>query len=439
VAGGQIGLILAGGAARGAYEVGVVVHILTEVARDIGRPIPFDILCGTSVGAINACTLAAHAEEPIRRGDMLVKQWTSLRLDQVARPSRSEIMSLIGGLVGRKRSPPGPGEVRRGGLLDARGIETVVRQAISPDGIRRNLEAGRIKALTVSTTDVASGRTVVFLQRKEPGLPPWSHDPTITVTPTQISAEHALASAAVPLLFPAVRIDGEFYCDGGLRQNVPLSPARRLGADGLIVVNPRFIAPEAPSPEVAHQRERDYPGPFFLFGKALNALLLDRIDADIDRLHRINVILEAGMRRFGPNFVEEINKELGDKGRLHQLKRLRVVHIRASQDIGEMAAAYARSPEFRGRASSMIGKLIRRISEWEGAGEADLLSYILFDGEFSARLIELGRNDARARHAELCAFFEEMISGRPALGEHVDEPGEKGDKKDARAKALGPK
>ena len=136
--------------------------------------------------------------------------------------------------------------MRRGGLLDPRGIEAIVRQAISPDGIRRNLEAGRIKALTVSTTDVASGRTVIFLQRKEPGLPPWGHDPTITVRAARISAEHALASAAVPLLFPAVRIDGDYYCDGGLRQNVPLSPARRLGADGLIVVNPRYIPAEGP-------------------------------------------------------------------------------------------------------------------------------------------------------------------------------------------------
>jgi len=389
------------------------------VAKDIGRPVPLDILCGTSVGAINACTLAAHAEEPARRAEVLVQQWTGLRLDQVARPSRSEILGLIGGLVGRKRSPPGPGEVRRGGLLDPRGIEAIVRQAIVPDGIRRNLAAGHLHALTVSTTDVASGRTIIFLQRKDPALPEWSHDPTISVRTAQISAEHALASAAVPLLFPAVRIDGNFYCDGGLRQNVPLSPARRLGADGLIVVNPRFIPPDSPPPEVARERERDYPGPFFLFGKALNALLLDRIDADIDRLNRINLILEAGVRRFGPHFVTELNRELGGQRRVRGLKRLRVVHIRASEDIGTMAAAYAKTPEFAQRATGTIGKIIRRISEWEGAGDADLLSYILFDGEFSARLIELGRNDARARHSELCAFFEALAPKgalRPSAG-----------------------
>jgi NTE family protein len=407
---GLVALVLAGGAARGAYEVGVVKHILTEVGKDLGRQVPFDILCGTSVGAINACTLAAHAEEPVRRGELLVRQWTALRLEQVAKPSRSEILGLVGGLVGRKRPAPGPGEVRRGGLLDPRGIETIVRQAIAPDGIRRNLEAGNLKALTVSTTDVASGRTVIFIQRKEPGLPPWGRDPTLSVRAAQISAEHALASAAVPLLFPAVRIAGEFYCDGGLRQNVPLSPARRLGADGLIVVNPRYIPAEAPPPELARERERDYPGPFFLFGKALNALLLDRIDADIDRLNRINRILEAGVRRYGPGFVEQLNQELGIHGTLTGLKRLRVVHIRASQDIGMMAAKYARSPEFAARASGMIGKIVRRISEWEGAGEADLLSYILFDGEFAARLIELGESDARARHSELCSFFEDLTT-----------------------------
>jgi NTE family protein len=405
---GLVALILAGGAARGAYEVGVVMHILTEVAKDIGRPVPFDILCGTSVGAINACTLAAHADQPVRRGELLARTWTSLRLDQVAKPSRGEFLSLVGGLLGRKRSPPGPGEVRRGGLLDPRGIEALIRRAISPGGIRRNLESGLITAVTVSTTDVASGRTVIFLQRKDPGMPQWSRDPTVSVRPAQISAEHALASAAVPLLFPAVRIDGEFFCDGGLRQNVPLSPARRLGADGLIVVNPRFIPPEPPTEAVARVNETDYPGPFFLFGKALNALLLDRIDADIDRLQRINLILEAGTRRYGPDFVDEINKQLDDQRRIRGLKRLRIVHIRASQDIGSMAAAFARSPEFGKRASGVIGKLIRRISEWEGAGEADLLSYILFDGEFSARLLDLGKSDARERHAELCAFFDEL-------------------------------
>jgi NTE family protein len=408
-----VALILAGGAARGAYEVGVVQYILGQVAKDLGRDLPIDILCGTSVGAINACMLAAHAHEPAMRADKLAHTWKDLKLDQVARPSRTELFGLFGGLLGRKRPPPEPGAQRRGGLFDPRGVELIVRRGMHPGAIRRNLQSRRLSALTVSTTNVGSGKTVIFVERSEPGLPPWNQDPTIVVRAAEITAEHALASAAVPPLFPAVRLEGDFYCDGGLRQNVPLSPARRLGADGLIVVNPRHIPDEPLIPKIAaaDENEADYPGPFFLLGKALNALLLDRIDNDIDRLNRINIILEAGTRRFGPKFVDELNQELGTKGRLRGFRPLRVVHIRASQDIGLMAAEYARSPEFASRSSGVMGRLIRRLGEW-GAGEADFLSYILFDGEFSARLIELGHNDARSRHDELCTFFDALAPAR---------------------------
>src|SRR6202012_3500397 len=99
----------------------------------------------------------------------------------------------------------------------------------------------RLAAMSISTTHVASGRTVVFVQRRDGGLPRWGSDPTMIAHAASIRAEHVLASAAVPFLFPAVEIDGEFYCDGGLRQNGPLSPARSLGADGVIVVKPRYI------------------------------------------------------------------------------------------------------------------------------------------------------------------------------------------------------
>src|SRR5580704_2502380 len=218
-----------------------------------------------------------------------------------------------------------------------------------------------------------------------------------------------MASAAVPLLFPAVEIDGEYYCDGGLRQNVPLSPARRLGADGMIVVNPRFIssAPNAPVEGLVPSERvaAGYPGLLFLAGKALNALLLDRIDNDLDRLQRINAILDAGTRRFGPGFVSELNRATSESGPPSGVRRLRIVHVRASMDIGAMAGEYVRSPAFSKRNPGLLGRALRRISEWQGEGEADLLSCMLFDGGFAAELIELGRRDAEARHEELCAYF----------------------------------
>jgi NTE family protein len=226
----------------------------------------------------------------------------------------------------------------------------------------------------------------------------------------RIRADHVLASAAVPLLFPAVDIDGEFYCDGGLRQNVPLSPARRLGAEGLIVVNPRYIQEDRspPSSEVAEAREREFPDPLFVFGKAMNALLLDRIENDIRRLEKLNAVLAAGERRFGPGFGALLNEELGRSGE-SVLRPLDVVYIRASEDIGVLAAQYVKSPEFAKRVQGLIGRGLRRIGE--GENEADLLSYVLFDGAFAGRLIEIGRSDARARHDELATFFAKRLAG----------------------------
>ncbi len=395
-------MVLAGGAARGAYEVGVVDYVLKDVSRAIGREARIDILCGTSAGAINACFLAAHADAPIARADRLRARWLELRIEEVVRPSTTEIFGMIGGLFGRKRKPPGPSDERRGGLLDPAGIERIVSGQIPFERIGEHMKAGRLCGLTVSTTHVASGRTVVFVERKEPGLPSWSRDPTMTARATDIGAEHALASAGVPFLFPAVRIEGEFYCDGGLRQNVPLSPARRLGADGLIVVNPRYIGPP-PDLDAAVNNEAEYPAPFALLGKALNALLLDRIENDIDRLNRINAILAAGTRRFGPPFLEAVNEQMGEGGAPGGLRQLRIVHVRASEDIGRLSAEHVRTPEFVARTPAWISRVLRRIGE--GAGEADLLSYLLFDGAFAAKLIELGRHDAKQQHDALCEFF----------------------------------
>ncbi|MBI4509410.1 MAG: patatin-like phospholipase family protein [Deltaproteobacteria bacterium] len=391
-------LVLAGGAARGAYEVGVIQYLFEDVSHDLGRDVPLDILCGTSVGAINACALAAMADDP-RRVQRMIKHWTELRVGDVVRADPRAMLAMVRGLFGSKNG--GDEHARRGGILDPAGLTRIIASSVPFNNIDENLRAGRIHALTVSTTHVATGRTVVFVQRADPGLPEWSHDPTIIPRATRIRAEHALASAAIPFLFPAVRIDGEFHCDGGLRQNVPLSPARRLGASGLIVINPRHVTPAVEAPIDHHA---PFPGPLFLLGKTMNALLLDRIDNDMDRLDRITSILDAGERAYGPGFVDKINEELGyprGKG----IRPLRTVLIRASQDIGRLSADFVRSVGFRKRARGLVGRFIRTLADGDPSREADLLSYLLFDGEFARQLIELGRADARAHHAELCASF----------------------------------
>jgi NTE family protein len=190
---------------------------------------------------------------------------------------------------------------------------------------------------------------------------------------------------------------------------VPLSPARRLGAEGLIVVNPRHIAPATPRDALSN--EEHYPGPLFLLGKAINALLLDRIDNDIDRLHRINAILEAGLHRYGPGFVDAINSELSANDRISNIRPLEVVHIRASRDIGKAAGDYVRSRTFEASAPRAVVRLLRRVADWEGPTEADLTSYLLFDGPYARILVDMATSDARARHDALCTFFENRIRG----------------------------
>jgi NTE family protein len=400
----RLALVLAGGAARGAYEVGVVDYITREVSRSIGRDVRFDILCGTSVGALNACGMAAYAHEGKAATARLIDVWTTLKIHELVQTDVRGMVGIGARLLGRGRLlSPSDVAVRESGILDASGLEKLIERSVPFANITRNVDAGHLESLTVSTTHVASGKTVVYVQRKGLTIPHWSLDPTIIPRAVAIGAQHALASAAIPILFRAVRLGNEYHCDGGLRQNVPLSPARRLGADSVIVVNPRHIdeAGLAGDPET----EEDFPGPFFLLGKTLNALLLDRIDTDLARLESINRILEAGTKAYGEEFVANLNRALGH-GDGRGMKKMNALLVRSTDDIGKFAAEFVQSASFS-RVGGMTGRLLRHIAERGNArNESDLLSYLLFDGEFAGALIELGRKDARARHEELCAFVE---------------------------------
>ncbi|WP_394850785.1 patatin-like phospholipase family protein [Pendulispora brunnea] len=389
----RVALILAGGAARGAYEVGVVAYLLQEVSRALGRDVPLDILCGTSVGALNVAGLAAYADEPRDRAQRLVDVWRELRVGDL-------VKSDLRGLLAGSRA-----------LLDTSGLEKLVADKIPFARIGDNLARGMLTAVTISTTHVASGKTIVFVQRGEPGLMAWGHEPTLEPRAAILTEHHALASAAIPILFRPVLIDGQYYCDGGLRQNVPLSPARRLGADGLLIVNPRYIRQNGRD---ATAEEEPRPGPLLLFGKALNSLLLDRLDTDLARLEGINRLLSAGTRRFGPGFVDAINEELG-RTAPPKIRPLSTILVRASEDIGKMSVEFVRSPKFQGRVGGPLARVMRRLAEAGGDSESDLLSYVLFDGEFASELIDLGWLDAKARHDELCAFFESMWTPRDSL------------------------
>jgi NTE family protein len=210
-------------------------------------------------------------------------------------------------------------------------------------------------------------------------------------------ADHLLASAAIPLVLPPVRIHGRLYCDGSLRQHVPLSPALHLGAARLVVVTTQTAAPSL-GPLLGEEREAAYPAPLYMMGKALGALTLDRMDEDLDRLEQLNRLVAAGEGSFGPGFLPRLNHALGEKD---ALRRVESAVVRPSEDIGRLAADFVRSPHFRSRTGDLVGRLFAQMAEGETAHDAELLSHLLFDGRFALELIALGRADARTREEEL--------------------------------------
>jgi NTE family protein len=238
-----VGFVLAGGGSRGAYEAGIIQYLRVDLPRRLGRHVPIDIVTGTSVGAINAAFLAATMDDPASQAHRLVGHWRSLRMEEMIGLRALDLMKSTRVLLGGEPPPPAPGAYRYGGILDTAGLERFVVKNIPWHGIDRNLRSRALHAISVSATHVGTGHTNVFLSTADPAPAEWSRDPFVRHRPARIGPRHVLASAAIPLLFPSVKIGESFYVDGGLRQNTPMSPAIRLGADRMVLVSLRYVAP----------------------------------------------------------------------------------------------------------------------------------------------------------------------------------------------------
>jgi len=401
-------LVFSGGGARGAYEVGVVHYIIDELPKRLGHPVAFDLYCGTSVGAVHACFLAATAEHDENRGSRLVDFWKQMRIETILPLSASDLLRLPRRLLGIRRTAEafrkGKAPERLYGLLNTEYLEQLVIRTIPWRGIRDNIRRGLVEAVCIAATQIASGRVAVFVENRDHRLPSWTRDPTIVPRPTRILPTHALASAAIPVLFPAVRIGRTYYADGGLRLNTPLAPAIRLGADRVLVVALRQNIGMAHQIAVDEGRIEDYANPTFLFGKMLNALLLDHLESDLSRMHVMNEILRDGTSAFGSDFVERIN-EVSEQRRGQRFRQIEDLVIRPSQDLGILAGEVLSSMPGDSSRSPLLRLAMRNLESRHHSAEADLLSYLLFDGEFLGPLAELGYNDARRREDELAAFF----------------------------------
>jgi len=391
----RVAVILSGGGARGAYEVGVLWYVFGELTRILGAPPKVDVLCGTSVGAINASFLAAHLGDPVLGMRRLVELWSDLELTRVLGFSLRQVVTLPRVLLGG-----GEGY----GLFDVRPMAELVQREISWRAVSRCLRKRMLRALTVSCTEVSTGRTVVFMQTSPDLTIPSASPPRTLFRADRIGPHHALASAAIPLLFPPVRVDGELYLDGGLRQNTPIAPALRLGATHIFAIGSSREVEGRVVREAGHQEHARAPGAAFLLGKVLNAFLLDHVDVDIELLTRINSVIVDGTAAYGSGFVEALSAEAKRRS-AQEYRYVNCVRVRPSEDIGKLANEHLKRGRLRG--DPILTKRLFSVLDLGVSAEADLASYLLFDGPFCRRLIEMGRADAQARRDELVAFFRD--------------------------------
>ena len=383
----ETALVLSGGGARGAYEAGVVQGIVEVLGLGPGDRAPFRIFAGSSVGAINVAFLAAHAD----RGDMAAAQlgdvWRSLRLPTHLRLAGGGALAMLRGAWRRS-------------LLDASPLERLVADAIPWGRLHVNVDRGTVQALVVTALRVANGRTTMFAQLNDETRFRPSRDPRRAAMPTRIGADHVLASAAIPLVFPPRRIDGGWFCDGGVRFNTPMAPAIRSGAQRLVVVSllHRDVG-------VADRPEGDRPPNLaFLAGKVLNALLLDPIAYDLHVLQRFNGLLETLESTLD---ADELARLSSETRRLRGMayRRLDTLVFQPSVDLGEVAGAHLRQRHGKAQLGWIGEALLRRAAARDATWEDDLASYVLFDRDFADELVTVGRRDVLAKKDEVRAFF----------------------------------
>ncbi len=398
----RIGLVCSGGGARGAYEAGVIRYLREELPASARANVRFDVLAGTSVGASTACFLAATMHIPDEQGRALAGLWTGLSLEKVFRVEGESLYSVSRKIWRATRANERPEGWRLYDLFHPEPIENIVRHAIDWPRIAANLARGLCSAVSVSATRIRDGKTVIFIQRREAGLPRWSRDPYQQPVEVVLGPEHALASGAIPLLFRSARVGDEYYCDGFVRQNTPLSPALRLGADRVLILSlrhkPKTVVDEPP-------RHEPMPTTTKIIGKVLTALMVDRTEYDLDRLRRLNEMLESGRRAYGDDFVARMNDTL-EQVRGQPYRVVRDLVVRPSRDLAELARPHLEKFAKKEKTHALPTRLLHRLSGSNLFTQAELGSYLLFDAGYANDLIALAMEDAHARREQLIEFFD---------------------------------
>jgi NTE family protein len=382
----KTGLVLTGGGARAAYQVGVldgVSSILHEAGWQPERN-PYDIICGTSAGALNATALACHADNFAEGLAMVLRVWEHFAVDQVYRADSLGVMrsgakwlSLLsfGWLLRKWRAHP------PNALLDNTPLVTLLNRMLNFPRLDAALVEGTLHALAVTASSYTAGKHITFFQ-SEAEIEPWERSQRIALR-SQIGVEHLLASSAIPLIFPATPIycNGrrEYFGDGSMRQLAPISPAIHLGADKVLVIGAGRLN------EQVHDTSEfaQYPSLAQIAGHALSSIFLDSLAVDIERMTRVNLTLSV--------LTEEQRMRTA-------LRPIDMLIIAPSERLDEIASRHVCS----------LPRPIRMLLGGIGATEvrgAALASYLLFEASYTGELIQLGRKDALARRPDVLAFF----------------------------------
>lgn len=375
----KIGLILTGGGARAAYQVGVLKAI-AEFLPYRSR-MPFDVVCGTSAGALNAVTLVVNARHFRKGVRYLHNIWNNAHIHEIYRSDVIGVAANSGRwLMGLVLSVLGSSRYNRVSLLDNRPMRTFLERTLPCELIQQNIDDGLVHAVSVTASGYGSGHSVTFYQGA-PDIKPWKRARRLGV-PTQISTQHMLASSAIPFMFPAVHVNREFFGDGSMRQIAPISSALHLGAERVLVVG----VGHDPLEEGQKRSKIDsYPSLAEIAGHALDSIFIDGLEVDLERLHRINRTI--GM----------IPEEL--RGNVN-LQHVEALVITPSQPLEKVAERHIANLPWT------IRLLLRLVGVMRGSG-ANLVSYLLFDRHYCRALIDLGYQDALKRRDEILSFLEQ--------------------------------
>jgi NTE family protein len=390
----MLGLVMTAGGARGAYQVGVLKRV-AELPALRGRPCPFAIVAGASAGAINGSLLAAYGGRFSEATRALARIWSELCVDQVFRTDVTALARcavslgrdfVLGGLVG---------DTLTRGFFDTSPLEGLLKAALPPRGIEEGIRKGHLYAVAVAATSYHSGRSYTFIQGRR-GHPVWTRSRRV-VLPVTLNHRHILASGAIPVVFPPVRVQtphGDlWFGDGGLRLVTPMSPAIRLGATHVFAVGIRCLrAAESLADEEAGAAASagpdgtrlDCPPLAQICGVFMNAIFLDHLDADLDHLRRMNDLIDA--------------QNGAALGASEPMRRVEPLVVSPTEDIALVAQRFEhRMPRAVRYALDGLGT--------PDAQSADLMSYLLFDSAYTRTLVDLGYRDASERIDEIESFL----------------------------------